>query len=168
MIPPRNRALMKCSSAHGALQAEQQPVVEVAGVIETVLVADQGGAQGAQLQEPMPIGVVASQAGHLEAEHDPRSPHSHFCNEALEPFPVGGRRPGVTLVAVDHHHLIDCPAHGDRPLAQPVLAGRRLGVGQHLAQRRLADIEIGGAGQMGGGDLVGDLGAHRGSPRSDH
>ena len=53
--------------AHGALQAEQQPVVEVGRIVEPVLVADQCRRHGTNLQQPMPVGVVAGQPGDLQA-----------------------------------------------------------------------------------------------------
>jgi len=48
--------------AHGALEPEEEPVVELAGVVEAVLVADQRVGERADLQQPVPIGVVACQA----------------------------------------------------------------------------------------------------------
>ena len=61
---------------HGAFQPEQQPVVELARVIQAVLVADQGAGQRADLQQPVPVGVVAGQPGHFQAEHDPGPAHA--------------------------------------------------------------------------------------------
>jgi hypothetical protein len=116
----------------------------------------------------MPVGVVAGQAGDLEAQHDPGAAHADFGHQVLEPLPVGSRGPRMALVAVDDHDLFGRPAQGDRPLAQRVLTGGGLGVVDHLPQGRLAHIQVGGAGQMRGGDL-GDRGVgdgHRRSPRS--
>jgi hypothetical protein len=45
--------------AHRALQTEQQPIVEVGRVIETVLVADQRPGERGDLQQAVPVGVVA-------------------------------------------------------------------------------------------------------------
>jgi len=39
----------------------------------------------------VPVGVVASQSGHLETEHDPRPTQADFGHEVLEALPVGGR-----------------------------------------------------------------------------
>src|SRR5207253_3289258 len=41
--------------AHGALEAQQQAIVEVARVVDAILIEDQGVTEGADLQEPMPI-----------------------------------------------------------------------------------------------------------------
>jgi hypothetical protein len=55
---------MKCSFglAHGALQSEQETVVDGGWVIEAVFVADQRVVERTQPQQRMPVGVVAGQA----------------------------------------------------------------------------------------------------------
>jgi hypothetical protein len=108
--------------ADRAFEAEQQPVVDRAGVIEAVLVADQRARQRAQLEQPVPIGVVARQPRALEAEHDPRLLQRHVSDEPLEPLAIGGRRAGLALINVDHHDPLGGPAERDRPAAQVVLA----------------------------------------------
>ena len=54
---------MEFGLAHGALEAEEEPVVEVGGVVDAVLVEDQGVGEGAQLEQPVPVGVVAGEDG---------------------------------------------------------------------------------------------------------
>jgi len=56
---------------HRAVEAEQEPVVELARVIEPVLIADERAGHRADLQQPVPVGVVAGQPGDLQAQHDP-------------------------------------------------------------------------------------------------
>ena len=153
---------MEFRFAHGALEAEKQPVVEVTGTVDAVLVEDQGVGQGAQFQQPMPVGAVARQPGDFEAEHDAGAPHAHLGDETLEPFPVG-RGAGLAEIGVDDHDAVGWPAEGDRPLAERILAAGALGVFEHLAQGGLAHIEEGGAAQVGGGDLLVE-GAHAASP----
>ena len=127
---------------HRALQAEQQAVVEVGRVIEPVLVADQRSRERGDLQQSVPVGVVACQPRDLQAEHDPGLPEADVGHEPLEPLAIGGARAGLTLVGVDHDDLLDRPAKRDRALPQRVLALRGLGVVLDLAQRRLAHIQI--------------------------
>ena len=91
--------------AHGALKTEQQPVVEVGRVIKPVLVADQRARHGADLQQPVPVGVVAGQPGDLQAEHDPGPAHADLGDQPLKSFPVGGRGAGLALVGVDGDDL---------------------------------------------------------------
>ena len=107
---------------HRALEPEQQPVVELARVIEPVLVEDQRVGHRADLQEPVPVGVVAREPGDLEAEHDPGVSHPDLGHQPLESLAVCGRGAGLALVGVDHDDLLDLPAERDRPLPERVLA----------------------------------------------
>jgi len=50
---------VQLSLAHRALQPEQEAVVEVGGVIEPVLVTDQRARERGDLQQSVPVGVVA-------------------------------------------------------------------------------------------------------------
>ena len=121
---------MKCSSASliVPLRPSSSRSLNSPRVIEPVLVADQRAGQRADLQQPVPVGVVAGQPGDLQAEHDPGPAHADLGDQALEPFPVGGRRAGLALVDVDDDDLVGGPAQRDRPLPQRVLAGGGLGV----------------------------------------
>jgi hypothetical protein len=74
-----------------------------------------------------------SQTGNLQAQHDARPAHAHLGGESLESLSIR-RRPRLALVAVDDHDLSAIPPQGDRPLAEGVLAGTGLGVGEHLAK----------------------------------
>ena len=56
---------------HGALHAQQQPVVEQPRVVDAVGVGDQRVGHPGQVQQPVPVGVVAGQPGHLQRQHDP-------------------------------------------------------------------------------------------------
>jgi hypothetical protein len=49
---------MQLGLAHGALEPEQEAIVEEGGVIDAVGIADQRVGEAAQLDEAMPIGVV--------------------------------------------------------------------------------------------------------------
>jgi hypothetical protein len=138
---------------HRPLQAEQEPVVEVARVIQAVLVENEGAGQCADLQQPVPVGVVAGQPGDLQAEHDPGPAHGHLGDEALETIAIGGGGAGLALVGVNDHDLLGGPAQRDGPTAQVVLAVGGLGVGQYLPQRGLTHIQVGVAAQVFGGDL---------------
>ena len=140
---------------------EQEPVVEGAGVIEAVFVADQGAGHAAQLEELVPVGGVAGQPGAFQAQDDPGPAEGYLGDQLLESFPVGGAGAGLPLVDVDHGDLAGGPAQRDRPAAQVVLADRGLGVVEHLLEGGLADIQQRGPGQVGGGHLRGGgIGEH--------
>ena len=140
---------------HLPFHAQQQPVVEVTGVIEAVFVADQRAGHAAQLQQLVPVGGVAGQPGAFQAQDDPGPAEGDLGDQLLESFPVGGAGAGLALVDVDDGDLAGGPAQRDRPAAQVVLADRGLGVVQDLLEAGLADIQQGGPGEMGGGHLRG-------------
>ena len=152
---------MELSLAELAFHAQQEPVVEVARVVEAVFVADQRAGHAAQFQELVPVGGVSGQPGAFQAEHDPGAAEGHFGDQLLEPFPVGGGGAGLALVDVDHGDLAGGPAQRDRLAAQVVLADRGFGVVDDLLEAGLADIQQGGLGQVGGGHLRGGgIGEH--------
>ena len=82
---------MELSLADLPFHPEDQAVVEVPRVVEAVLVADQGAGHGADLQELVPVGVVAGQPGAFQAEHDPGPSQRYLGDHLLEALPAGGR-----------------------------------------------------------------------------
>jgi hypothetical protein len=79
---------VELSLGHLALEAQQEPVVDVAHVIDAIVVDDQGGCQAGQLQQPGQVGVGAGKPGDLQAEHRPHLAQAHPGDQVLEPVPV--------------------------------------------------------------------------------
>jgi hypothetical protein len=52
------------------LQSEQEPVVAVLRVVDTILIREDGPEEGAHFQEVIPISVIAGDAAHLDAEDE--------------------------------------------------------------------------------------------------
>ena len=55
-----------------------------AGSIDAVVVANQRVGDAAELQQPMPVGIVPRQAGDLQAEDDAHVSQRDFAGEASE------------------------------------------------------------------------------------
>ena len=72
---------MQLSLAHGALEAEQQSVVEHRGMIDAVGIADESVSEAAEIEQAIPVGVVAGEAGDFEAEHDADMAEGDFGGE---------------------------------------------------------------------------------------
>jgi hypothetical protein len=53
---------MKFGFRHLAFETQQQSVIETGRVIQPILVQDQGVVVRADLQQPLPVGVVARQS----------------------------------------------------------------------------------------------------------
>jgi hypothetical protein len=88
----------------------------------------------------VPVGVVAGQPGHFQADHDPGLAHANVGDQPLEPVAPFGGGAGPAEVIIDHDDLPGGPAQRGRPLPQPVLPLGRGGVLQHLPQGGLAHI----------------------------
>jgi hypothetical protein len=73
---------------HGALHAEQQPVVEHGRMIDAVGVGDQRVGHPGQVQEPVPVAVVAGQPGAFQRQHDPDLPEPDPGGHLGEPGPA--------------------------------------------------------------------------------
>ena len=119
---------------------KQQPVVERAGVVEAVGVADQRVGHAAQVEQPIPVGVVARQPRDLQAEHQPGVAERDLGRQAREPRALDCPEPEMPEVLVDHHHLLAREPELERPADERVLALGRLDVALELRLGRLAHV----------------------------
>ena len=75
---------MQLGLAHGALELKQQPVVEQRRMIDAVGIADEGIGEAAQVEQAIPIGIVAGEPRDFEAEHKTNVTERDLCGEPLE------------------------------------------------------------------------------------
>jgi hypothetical protein len=108
--------------AHRALEAEHQPVVVVGRVVDPIGVSDQRVGQRAQVQQLIPVGVVAGQPACLDAKDEPDLAQPDVGDQALEALPGAGVGAGAAKILIDHQHLVGQPAQRSGPLHQLVLA----------------------------------------------
>jgi hypothetical protein len=132
-------------------------------VVDPVGVGDQRVGHPGQIQQPVPVGIVAGQAGNLQRQHDTDLTQPDLGGQFGESGPAGGRRAGDTLILVDDLDAAAWPAQTHRTAGQIILAGSRFPVAVHLGKRRLAHIDDCGAAQMRCGDLA--VLTHRRPPR---
>src|SRR5882724_6674842 len=158
---------MKFGFRHGPLQSKQQSVVKVAGVVDSVLIQNERVGEGADFQEPVPVGGIACQARNFQAEHDAGLPQTYLRHQLLKSFAVRGFRGGVAEIGVDDRDPFDWPAQGYGTLAKIILSYRALGVLKHLAQSGLPDIQISVSLQMAGGYLFMSRSCHKLPPVED-
>src|SRR4029077_15674192 len=83
---------MQLSLPHGALETEQQSIVEHRGMIDAVGIADEGVGEAAQIEQAIPIGVVPGEAGDFEAEHDADMAEGDFSGEPGEAIRCRNRK----------------------------------------------------------------------------
>ena len=61
---------MQLGLAHGALETKQQSIVEQGRMIDTIGIADERVGEAAEIKQAIPVGIIASETGDFEAEHD--------------------------------------------------------------------------------------------------
>src|SRR5271166_3652131 len=91
----------KLKFADGALQAEQEPVVGIPGIIDTILVRQQCPKDSTHLQKIMPILVVAGDAAHLDSQDQADMLHGNFGEDSLKSTPLVGCPAAQSLIVVD-------------------------------------------------------------------
>ena len=112
----------KACGARRALEPEQQPVIEAGRIVDAVLVENESGGKRAQLDEPVPVGRVAGEAGDLETHDDARLAERHLAHQLLEAVARGGTRAGLAEIAIDDADALGRPPRGNRAIAEPILA----------------------------------------------
>ncbi len=113
---------------HGALEAQQHPIVDIGGVVDAVWVDQQGCRDPGELHQPGHVGVAAGQPGDLDPKDRPDLAPADPHDQLVEPFPGHAPPAGDPQVGVDHLHVLAGPAQPDGLLHQAVLAHRGLGV----------------------------------------
>ena len=139
--------------AHRALQAQQQTIVEQRRVVHAVGVADERVGHRAQVQQPIPVGVVARHARDLQPEDDAHVRQRHFGGHARKAAALMGRGAGQAEIFIDHGDPIGAPAQRRCALGQRVLARGGLAVVLDLRGRRLPHVDDRDAAQVRGLDL---------------
>ena len=151
--------------AHGAEDAQQQAVGVLGGVVDAVLVDDQGVGQGTDLQQAIPVAAGAGQARGFQAEDGPGLAQPDLGDQELEAVAVHRGGAGASLVLVDDGDGRLRPAQVLGPLHEVVLPGGAGGVLADLQQGGLADVDEGGAVKMVGTNLgTAAWNGHDGSP----
>jgi len=67
--------------AHRAFETQQQAIVEGGRVVDPVLVQDEGARQAADLQQAVPVAVVAGEARDLQPQHDAHMAQANLRDE---------------------------------------------------------------------------------------
>ena len=145
----------KLEFADGALQAEQEPVVGILGIVDAVLVREQRPEDGTHLQKIMPIFVVAGDAAHLDAEDQADMLHGNLGQDALESAPLIGGAAAEPLIVVDDQDAIPGPSPGGREVGEGILPFPRFAMVEDLLGIGLTHVDDGEAIEMPIVDLEG-------------
>jgi hypothetical protein len=133
--------LMQLDASHESLDGQDQAVVEVEGMVQPVLVGQQGVEGRTDLDEPATGFILAGQAIDLEAEHEADMPEGDFGQEPGEIVATDGCRGAAALIAIENADTFAWPAPVEGVLLQVGLDLRGFAVTFHLLRMRLADID---------------------------
>src|SRR6266545_3591565 len=135
-------------------EPEQQPVIETARMIETIGIGDERIDEATQVQQVVPITVVAGHARDFGGHDDADVAQSHLSDESIESdASYASTATTYSKVFIDHHDLRSRPAQVGGPLYQAILQALALSVVQDLAGRGLTNVDRGLASEVGGRDL---------------
>jgi hypothetical protein len=144
---------MQFRLAHGALEPEQQPVIEQCRVIEAIGIADQRFGEPGKVDEAIPFGIVARQARHFEAEHEADMGERHLGDKPGEAGAGRGAGAGKTKILIDDGDPLIRPAERAGRAGERVLPLGRFAIVLDLGGARLARIDDGLPREMAGRDL---------------
>src|SRR5712671_2040938 len=143
--------------AHCSLHAEQQAVIGVSRIIDSVLVYDDGPDQSTELDQRVPVATVAGEAGGFDGEYGADACLADRRQQTLEARPSDAAARAAEII-IDN--LNGGPSELFGAIGEPILAPLALPVVHELIRRRLADVDEGSAREMVSGDL-----GHRRPPR---
>src|SRR5262249_48909644 len=137
-------------------QAQQESVVRVGGIVDAVLISQEGAEGAAELEQAMPLAVAAAQPTHLQAEDDAGVVHAHLGDHALKAVAfLGGPLAALSLVVVDDKDALPGPPQGGGVVGQGILALAGFAMMADLVGAGLPDIDQGEPLPVMGADLGG-------------
>lgn len=101
---------MQFCLAHGTFQAQQQTIVILGRIIQSILVGNQGTEQGTNFQQVMPISVRTSQTRYLQTKNQPDMVECDFGDQSLKAEPPGGAAAGFAEIVIDDKNAFGGPA----------------------------------------------------------
>ena len=131
---------MQLHLAHEALHAEHEAVVGILGIVQTVLVGQQGAANPTHLEEIVPITGRAGQPTHLQAEYQANVIERHLAHKPLKAAPPFGRAATLAEVFVDDQDTLPRPPERHSMFGEGILSGSRFTILLHLVRCRLPYI----------------------------
>src|SRR5215472_10489636 len=149
---------------HNTFQAQDQAIVKKRRMIDAVAITDQSVSHAAQIEQAIPVSMVARHAGDFQSQHDAHTAQGNFGRHARESRTLGPSRTGETQIFINDDYLVFGPTQLIRFVDQRILASGGLPVVLDLRWSGLANIDNGSALGMTGFDFS-EI-THDSSPRS--
>src|SRR5215831_6161829 len=153
---------VKLGFAHRAFETEQKPIVEERGMIDAVGIANERVGQAGEVDETMPIGIIAGEPRDLEAEHKTHPCERHFGGEVGKARSRHRARTGEAEIFVNDNDPILRPAELTGLARERILPFGRFAIVLDLSGAGLTQIDDSLARQVARGDLAALI--HRASP----
>src|SRR5215469_7973232 len=134
--------------AHGALQPQQESVIEHRRVIEPVAIADQRVSEASEIDEAIPFGIVAGQARDFQTEHEADTGECYLGGEPSKAGSGYGSATGQPQIFIDDDDPLRGPAELARLAGERVLPLGRFAIVLDLSGARLTQINDGMAREM--------------------
>jgi hypothetical protein len=131
---------------HRALHAEDEAVVELAWIIDAIVIHQQGLRQGTEIDQMVPVPVVPRQAGRFQSHDAPDTPLTHGGQELSEARALLEPCSTAASVRIEDDDLPT--AQGAGAGCYGLLAPLTLVVVAHVRVAGLADRDVSGAVQM--------------------
>src|SRR5499433_2984994 len=149
--------------AHGALQPQQQPVIEHRRVIEAVAIADQRVGEAGEIDEAIPFGIVAGQARDFQTQHEADTGERHLGSEPGKAGAGRGSAARQAQVFINDDDPFGGPAELTSLAGERVLPFSRFAIVLDLSGAGLTQIDDSMAREMARRDFAALI---HGSPRS--
>jgi hypothetical protein len=117
------------------------------------MIDNEGVRPGAQIEQPVPIGLGAGEAGGLQGEHRAALPQADGGHQPVEVTSALGGSAALAEVLIQEHDWAAIPAQVHRSVGQGVLPLGTFAMAVHLAWGRLAAVDLGLALEMVGTEL---------------
>ena len=153
--------LMQLDPSHESLDGQDEAIVEIMGMVQAILVGQQGIKGRTDLDQAATGLVFAGQAVDLKAEHQADVAEGDFRQQPGEIVAADGGGGGAPLIAIEDANAFAGPTPGEGELLEIGLDLSGFGVALDLLGMGLADIDDGPAFQVVQGDLGGSVARQR-------
>lgn len=146
---------MQFRFAHRPFESQKQTVVEVGGIVDSILVDDQRIPDDARFDEALRVAAAASEPRDLDADDDAGAAEADLADQTLKADALMRALPGTAEIVIDDEDLLFGPTEFAGALGKGILPFGAFPVSQDLLKHRLTDVNIGVALQMRGEDFRG-------------
>jgi hypothetical protein len=133
---------MQLRFTHDPRESKQQPVMINSRLVQSLAIGNEHSKNRTQLQQLMPVTVVARQPGGVQTQDQPRLTEPDLADQALKSLAFGTGCTRFAQVIVNDRNPLAWPAEPYRPIHQVVLQLGALVMLADLTRRGLTDVNV--------------------------